>query len=69
MIKSCAVLTIKGASTMTANGRKNIARWLDRQKEFFLKYSEELSPTFRARYLYDDERDVILTDEPPRKPK
>jgi len=66
-----AILTIRDAETMTAKGRKNIARWLDRQKQFFLDYPQELSARFTARYIVGagPKGDVIVTDEPPRRPK
>ena len=50
--KSAAILTIKDAATMTAKGRRDIAKWLDKQKKFLLENYKELSPTFRARHLY-----------------
>jgi hypothetical protein len=51
--KAAAVLTIRNAADMTPEGRADIVRWLDRQKRFFLKHYKELSPTFRARYVYE----------------
>lgn len=53
--KSAVVLTIRDAAKMTPEGRRDIARWLDRQKRFLLKHSQELSSRFTARYIYNDE--------------
>lgn len=50
--KSAAIVTIKNAADMTPQGRRDIAAWLRQQASFLLKYHKELSPTFRARYLY-----------------
>jgi len=52
-IHSAAVLTIKDAGNMTPAGRRAIARWLDKQKAFFLKYGKDYSAVCRARYLYE----------------
>lgn len=69
MLKAAAVLTIHGAAEMTPKGRKNIARWLERQAKAFMEEGPEYSKNFLARYLYDAEEDIIATDEPPRKRK
>lgn len=53
-LKSAVVLTIKDAADMTDNGRRDIAKWLDRQKQFLLKNNKELSRRFTARYLYEE---------------
>ena len=52
-LKSAEVLTINRAEDMTPSGRKAIAKWLDKQKEFLLKHSKELSKRYTARYLYN----------------
>ncbi len=52
--KAAAILTIHRAREMTPAGRKRIARWLDQQKRFFLKYPQKLSQRFMARYLYPE---------------
>lgn len=51
-MKSAAIITIKDAANMSPKGRKAIAAWMRRQAEFLEKHAKELSPTFRARYLY-----------------
>ena len=56
MTKAAAVLTINHAADMSPEGRKNIAKWLDKQKKFFLDYPQELSPRFTARYLYEEQK-------------
>ena len=53
-VKTAAVLTIYGAADMTPAGRKRIAKWIDRQKQFFLKYPKVLANRHTARYLYDE---------------
>lgn len=50
--KSAATITIHDAAKMTAKGRKAIAAWMRRQAGFLEKHAKELSPRFRARYLY-----------------
>ena len=50
--KSAAILTIRDAPTMGERGRKAIAAWLRRQAGFLERHAKELSPRFRARYLY-----------------
>jgi hypothetical protein len=49
-----ASLFIYDAAKMSPAGRRRIARWLKRQMEFVLKFPKQLSPRFRARYLYSD---------------
>ena len=56
MTKAAAVLTIRNAAKMSPQGRIDIAKWLDKQKKFFLDYPQELSPRFTARYLYDEDK-------------
>jgi hypothetical protein len=54
--KSAAVLTIKAASNMTDEGRREIAAWLRRQAKHLIKHGEEYTEgNFRARYLYTEE--------------
>ena len=50
--KSAAVVTIKDGAKMSKKGRAAIYRWLVKQAGFFKDHAAELSPTFRARYLY-----------------
>jgi hypothetical protein len=52
-MKSAAILTIHNAADMTAKGKKDIAKWIDRQKEILLKNNKELSGRYTARYLYN----------------
>jgi hypothetical protein len=52
-MKAAAVLTIRDGAKMTKRSRQEIAKWLERQRQFFLTSWEELSPGFRARYLAD----------------
>lgn len=52
--KSAAIVTIRDAAMMTPSGRKNVANWLVRQAKFLRTHAAELSPGFRARYLYAD---------------
>lgn len=53
-LKSAAILTIKDGDKMSRDGKRRIVSWLKKQIKFFEKYSKELAPTFRARYLYAD---------------
>ncbi len=55
-MKSAAVLTIHNASDMTLKGRKDICRWLDRQKETLMQNHKELSARYTARYRYMDHK-------------
>jgi hypothetical protein len=50
--KAAAIVTIKDAPSMTAKGRKRIATWLRKQADFLEAEAKNLSPRFRARYLY-----------------
>ncbi len=52
--KSAAVLTIFNAAKMTPSGRRNVAKWLDKQKQILLHDSASLSKRYTARYLYID---------------
>lgn len=40
---------------MTKEARKDIARWLRRQANFLTNHGDELSNTYRARYIYAEE--------------
>jgi hypothetical protein len=53
-LKCAAVLTIRDGANMSRDGKRRIAAWLQRQMNFFKRHSKELSPSFRARYLYQD---------------
>ena len=52
--KSAAVLTIKDASDMTKKGRRAIANWLRDRANDLEEYGDQLSKTFRARYIYKE---------------
>lgn len=50
--ESAAILTIKAASKMTPEGRKEIAAWLRHQAAMLVKDGKNYSDTkFTARYL------------------
>jgi len=51
MQKTVAVLTVYGAAEMTAKGRKELARWLTRQRHLVLRHPRELAGRYRARYV------------------
>ena len=51
-MKAAVVLTIKNASEMPFENRKQIADWLREQVRFFIKHNDQLSPRFTARYFY-----------------
>lgn len=50
--KVAATLEINGAAKFTAKGRESVAAWLERQAKYLRRSAGELSPRFRARYLY-----------------
>lgn len=50
--KVAAIVTIHDADKMSSKGRKDIANWLRRQSEFFVKYGKKLDKKFVARYVY-----------------
>lgn len=50
--KSAAVLTVFDAAKMTLKGRRDIAKWLQRQANTILTNSKRLSSRFTARYMY-----------------
>ena len=52
--RSAAVITIKDGAKMTKGGVRDVANWLRKQASWFERYAKELSPTFRARYLYQE---------------
>jgi hypothetical protein len=58
-----AVMTIYDVKKMTPKGRKNVARWFERQVKFYLENYQEASTTFMMRYLFDDETQMILAEE------
>ena len=49
--EATAVLTIKGASDMTPEQRRNLAAWLREQAEHVQRRGSEYSKVFRARYI------------------
>lgn len=53
--KSAAIVTIKDASEMTEEGKKDIARWLRRQANFLVNHADQLASRYTARYIYNDE--------------
>lgn len=55
--KSAAIITIIDAPKMSKNGRKDIADWMRRTATFLEKHAAELSPRFRARYIYNEQTD------------
>lgn len=50
--KTAAIVTIKDASAMSPEGKKEIAEWLRRQAKQLLKEGHNYSGRFTARYLY-----------------
>ena len=51
--KSAAILTIYRAPAMTPQGRRRIAKWLNRQASMLVKDGKHYSESrFTARYLY-----------------
>jgi len=51
MEKSIAVLTIKEAGRMTAEGREELAEWLRAQADGVLAEGNNYADRFRARFL------------------
>jgi hypothetical protein len=51
MEKSIAVLTIKEAGRMTAEGREELAEWLRAQADAVVAEGEQYADRFRARLL------------------
>lgn len=52
--KAVAVITIKDAGEMTADGRKVIADWIRRQADDLERDGPEYAGRFRARYMTVD---------------
>jgi len=50
--ESAAILTMKGVSRMTLQGRRDLAEWLDLQRELILSDGDRLSDRYRARYFF-----------------
>ena len=51
--ESAAIITIKKPASMSARGRKSIAKWMRKQAEYFEEYGREYSEAkFTARYIY-----------------
>lgn len=50
--QAAAVVTIRRASEMTPEGRKEVAAWLRRQARLLLDHADDLSDRHTARYLY-----------------
>ena len=59
MENAAAVLTIHNAADMTEKGRKNIGKWLDRQKKRFLNPNVSFNSTFEVRFLYEEGRNDL----------
>lgn len=55
MEKSAAIITIKGASDMTNEGRRAVADWLRQNARFLEDEGHNFDKGFRARYLYLEE--------------
>jgi hypothetical protein len=53
-LKTAASLTIYDGADMSSDGKRRIVAWLNRQIRFFRRKNKEMSPTFRARYQYQD---------------
>lgn len=50
--KTAAVLTVYDAAKMSAKGRRDIIRWLERQTETIKNEHQSLAKRWTARYLY-----------------
>ncbi len=50
-VRSAAVLTLRDAARMTPKGRREIARWLERQARDLVEFGDQYSGTLRARYF------------------
>lgn len=50
--KSAAILTVFDAAKMSAKGRRDIIRWLERQADTLKYHHNELANRWTARYLY-----------------
>jgi hypothetical protein len=50
--KWAAKITIKDGAKMTRKGRKQVAKWMERQAKFLREDGDLLAPTYTARYLY-----------------
>lgn len=51
-LKAAAVLTVRDAGNMTAQGRRAIAAWLRRNARFLEEHGKDWDKDFVARYLY-----------------
>lgn len=51
-LKTAAVLTVYDAAKMSAKGRRDIIRWLERQAETIRDEHQILAKRWTARYLY-----------------
>lgn len=49
--ETVAVLTVHDAAEMMPQGRRDVADWLRRMAKDLVKYGDDLSGVFRARYL------------------
>jgi len=52
-LESAAIVTIRDAAEMTAEGRKAIADWLRMHAKMLLQHGGDYSKVFRGRYLYE----------------
>lgn len=52
--KTAAILTIFNPADMSAEGKKDVLKWLKRQVRFFEKYGNTMASRFCARYLYKE---------------
>lgn len=59
-MKTAAIITIKDAAKMSKRGRNKVAEWLERQAHFLRNNAKQLSPLFRARYIYGKVKHVAL---------
>ena len=50
--KVAASVFIYDAASMSPSGRREVAAWLKAQAAYLLENGDELSKTFRARYIY-----------------
>ena len=50
--RTAAIVTVFRAEEMTPRGRRDIARWLQKQAALLLAHSDQLAGRYTARYLY-----------------